>query len=303
MVSGLLKKKTVVYALMTFLVFAWGFDYIVAKTALSVLEPLTLVFFKYFIGATVLGIARAWKGKKFPMKKKDIKLFICCSIFGQMLYFLCEYSALDYLPVSTITIVLAFVPMLSIMIETVLSRKLPSAIIVIGILIGIIGVAMVIGVDLSAFRTGKGLGYLLVFGAVVFWNIYNFLTAKLSGKYETFDLAFLQLFCSALVILPIAVCNLPAAEEISIRLILEILYLGIVNASVGFSIYVISVSVIGPTPSSIFSNFIPLTAAFFGWIFLEEIITPLQMCGGAIVVASGATVIWQKGKAEKGQRL
>ena len=35
---------------MTLLMFAWGLEYIFAKRALAVIEPLTLVFFKYSIG-------------------------------------------------------------------------------------------------------------------------------------------------------------------------------------------------------------------------------------------------------------
>ena len=43
------KERSLTYMLMTFLVVAWGFDYVVAKHALQILEPLTLLFLKYSI--------------------------------------------------------------------------------------------------------------------------------------------------------------------------------------------------------------------------------------------------------------
>lgn len=298
LVSNLLKSKKVVYGLMIMLVFLWGFDYVAAKTALNTLKPVTLVFFKYLIGAILLFVIRRIQKKKLHVRKKDLILLAACSIFGQVMFFACEYSAMAYLPVSIITIVIAFVPMLSIFLEMFIYKKMPNILIVGGILLGIVGMAMVIGVDVSDFKSGKWIGYALAFGAVIFLNVYNFLTEKLSARYETFELSFMQLTCSMLLIMPYALSHLPAAGEVTPAVVFGVLYLGIINAGVGFSIYVIGISVIGPTPCALFNNFSSVTAAFFGWLCLGEMMTPLQMAGGAVIIASGAIVIWNKGKMD-----
>ena len=44
------KDKAITYALMSILVTTWGFDYVVAKHALELLQPLTLLSLKYAIG-------------------------------------------------------------------------------------------------------------------------------------------------------------------------------------------------------------------------------------------------------------
>ena len=102
-------QKRNMYLLMIILMFAWGLEYIFAKQALDVMEPLTLVFFKYMIGLVVTWIIKLKAEGKSLMRKKDIPLFIFCAIFGEIGYFYFEYTAMGFLPVSLITIVLAFV--------------------------------------------------------------------------------------------------------------------------------------------------------------------------------------------------
>lgn len=294
--TRVLQNKKIVYLLMSMLVFLWGFDYIAAKAALATIQPLTLVFTKYFIAILILLPVRLFRKKKFPLKKRDIKILVTCSIFGQLLYFACEYNAMSYLPISIITIILALVPLLSIILEAMIMKKRPGAVIIIGIIISIIGVGMVIDIDISELSSGRWIGYALAFGAVICWNVYNFMTKKLSGKYGTFDLAFMQILCSMLLLLPYAIFNLPTVEQLSPIVVMGMVYLGLINTLVGFFIYIIGIAVIGPTPCALFSNFLPLTAAMFAWIFYGETLSALQLLGGAIVIAASSVVIWQKGK-------
>ena len=48
-----------------------------------------------------------------------------------------------------------------------------------------------------------------------------------------------------------------------------------------------------------FSNFLPVTATIFGWLFLGETIGMMQFAGGALVIASSCVVIAEKGKMEE----
>ena len=55
---------------------------------------------------------------------------------------------------------------------------------------------------------------------------------------------------------------------------------------------------LGPTSSALYSDFLPVSTAVFGWIFLRESLSPLQMLGGAVVIAAGYIVIKEKGKID-----
>jgi len=292
-------QKRNMYLLMIVLVFAWGLEYIFAKQALAVMEPLTLVFFKYLIG---FGVALAIKLKaegKSLMRKKDIPIFLFCAIFGEVGYFYLEYSAMGYLPVSLVTIVLAFVPALSILIDKAVFKKKISKIMTLGILLSIIGIILVIGVDYRILFQGRIVGYLMAFGAVIAWNLYNFLTASLHDRYGSATLTLNQIICSLLLVWPYAFTHMPVRETITMGVVGGILYLGIFSTGIGFIIFVRSLHILGPTVTAIFSNFLPVTTTLFGWLILKETILPVQMAGGVIVIAAGYLVIREKGRLEE----
>lgn len=290
------KDKAITYALMSILVTTWGFDYVVAKHALELLQPLTLLSLKYAIGLIPIFIIKMVTDRKSIVRKKDIPLFILCSICGEILYFTCEYTAMDFIPVSLITIILAFVPAFAIIIERVVFKKRPTKAMTIGVIVCVIGVVLIIGVDIEQLLQGRWIGYLLAFGAVLCWNAYNFLTASLHENYTSITLTFTQLICTSLLILPYAIHTMPPAEAFTPPIVAGLIYLGVVNAGIGFLISVRSIHVIGPTPTAMFSNFLPVTSTFFGWMFLNETLTGLQIIGGIIVIASACVVIREKGK-------
>lgn len=284
---------------MIVLVFAWGLEYIFAKKALNVMEPMTLVFFKYMIGTMVVLIIKLKTEGKSLMRKKDIPLFLFCAIFGEIGYFYFEYTAIGFLPVSLVTIVLAFVPALSIIIDKAVFKRKATKKMAVGILLSVIGIIFVIGVDYKILFQGRLVGYLLAFGAVITWNLYNFLTASLHDRYNSATLTLNQLICTILLVWPYAFTHLPEPGTLTMGVIGGILYLGILSTGFGFLIQVRSLHILGPTVTAIFSNFLPVTTTLFGWLILKETISPVQLAGGTIVIAAGYLVIKEKGRLEE----
>ncbi len=294
-----MKEKSTAFLLMCVLVCVWGLDYVFAKAALEVLEPLNLLFLKYVTGAVLVLAIKLKQDRKSVIRVKDIPFFVICSLSGEILYNFCEYTAMDYIPVSLITIILSFVPAVSIIAERIVFKKRFTAKMVFGIAICIIGVAIVIGADFRELLQGRLIGYMLAFGAVIAWNVYNFMTASLSENYSSPSMTLNQLICTMLIIGPYAVRTMPPAETFTPSVIGGIIYLGLVSAGLGFMIMVRGLKVLGPTISAMFSNFLPVTATFFGWMFLDESIGIMQFIGGVVVIASSCIVIKEKGKMEE----
>ncbi|MDR0357042.1 MAG: DMT family transporter, partial [Clostridiales Family XIII bacterium] len=183
-----------------------------------------------------------------------------------------------------------------IILEIFVYKRKPTVVIVAGIIVCGLGVGLVVGADFGALFTGKAIGYLLAFSAIILWNIYNFITAKLTERYNSLDLTLYQLAAAILMSAPYMVFNLPDAACADTRFFLSIAYLGVISSAFGFLIYVNAVAVIGVTPSALFSNMLPISSAFFGWLFLGEMISVTQIIGGVIVIAAGSAVILLKGK-------
>lgn len=294
-----MNKRRIAFILMCVLVIIWGLEYVFAKTALEVLEPMNLLFLKYLVGFFVLIGLKIKLDRRTFVRLKDVPIFILCSLTGEIFYFFCEYSAMDYIPVSLITIILAFVPALSIITERVIFKRPFSLKIVGGIVASIIGIIIIIGADFRELFNGRMIGYLLAFGAVLSWNVYNFITEKISGEYSGITVTLNQLLCTVLMIMPYALHTMPPAEDFTPAVISGIIYLGLGGAGIGFFINVNSLKVLGPTITAMFSNFLPVTATFFGWLFLGQVVGISQLLGGVIVVVSSCIVIIEKGKMEE----
>ena len=292
-------NKTLVYIAMFTLACVWAFDYVVAKTALQVFTPLSLVFFKYLLGLCVVFTVKCLRDRHFPFSLRDLPLFLSCSLCGEILAFSCEYRAIIFLPVSLVTIILAFVPVISILVERVLYMKRLSAPLVLSVLVCTGGVFMVVGADLHLLFEGRLLGYLLAFGAVLAWNIYNFLTVGLTRRYSAVTLTMYQLICTCLLTLPAMLMNLPDSSAITTAVILEVVYLGVVSAGAGFLVYVWSIGIIGATPCALFSNITPVAATILGWLLLDEMIGPVQIVGGIAVIAAGSAALLLKERQEQ----
>jgi drug/metabolite transporter (DMT)-like permease len=291
-------SKKLNYLLMSLLIVSWGFEYIAAKKALDTVQPITLVFFKYMVAGTVLLVVKLIRDRKWPFHKKDIVFFVGCAIFGDIIYFAGEYGAMHYMPISLVTIILSFVPAVSIVLEIIIYKVRPTVPIVVGIIISILGVGLVVGADFSVLFNGRVIGYLLAFMAVLSWNCYNFITHRLTKHYNPLDLTLYQLIAAVIVCSPYAAFNMPDSSMWDTELVLSILYLALISCSIGFIIYVNAVKTLGVTPSALFSNMLPITSTFFGWLCLGEKISTIQLLGGVIVVAAGSFVIWQKGKSD-----
>ena len=290
-------EKTLAHILMCFLVIAWGFDYVPAKWGLNVMSPMVLLFWKYVIGIITMAVIMTIIRQKPVVRKKDIPIFVICAIFGELLYFGAEYTAMDYMPVSLLTIILGFVPVLSIILERFIYKRKPNRIIIIGVIACVIGVMLVIGADFHVLFEGRGIGYLLAILAVVCWNIYNFITSSLKD-YDSVTITFVQILCSVILVAPIAIHQMPPASEFTGLIIAGIAWIGTVDSGLGFLIFVYGLKKLGPTTSALYSDFLPVTSTFFGAIFLHESITILQVIGGIIVIASAFVVIKEKGKLD-----
>jgi drug/metabolite transporter (DMT)-like permease len=288
-----LKSIKLNYVLMTLLVCLWGLEYIVAKRALEVFAPLTLVFFKYAVAFVVLMPVKLIVNRKIRVTKKQVVPLFVCALFGDVIYYATEYQALSYISVAVLTIILSFVPLLSILTEWGLFGRRPSPLMIAGVFMCILGIALVIGIDLGQLR-GAPVGYILGGIAVLSWNLYNFFTEKLTDAFRVLDLTLYQIACTLILLLPYMIANPPALASVTPAAAFGALYLGVISCAVGFFIYVNALAVLGATPCALYTTFMPVTAAFFGWVLLNETLSPLQIVGGAIVIASASLVLRQK---------
>jgi len=297
--NSIKRERKVMYALMSLVIILWGIGFPVVKFTLETLDPLSILFYRYLIVFWILLIYKKIKIGGGLIKKEDLPLYIVCAIVGDLIYFYSEYTAMDYLPVSLLSIIITLTPMLSVVTERVLYKKKTSLKAIVGIIICVVGVALIIGVDFEILLQGRLFGYILAFVCVFTFNVWNFMTASLHEKYDTITLMLNQMLCAIILLLPHAIYNLPEAAEVTSALIWQMVFLAVINSGFSFFVTVRALHVLGPTTTTLFANFLPVTTTIFGWLLLNETISPLQIIGGIIVILAGYIVIKEKGKSER----
>ena len=183
-------KRIIMYIAMSGLAVAWGLDYVAAKKCLGTLDVPVLLFLRYCPALCAVLAVKMFKDRKFYLHKQDVPWLILSALTGEIGYCFLEYSAIGYLPLPIITLILACVPIVSILIEKVFYGKSITRLMILGTTSSLLGVAIIIGADLRELFRGRFAGYLLSFGAVLCWNAYNFITAKFHERYSDTTLPF-----------------------------------------------------------------------------------------------------------------
>lgn len=291
------------HIMMIFLVIVWGLEYAVAKDALDHVNTMVILNIKYFFGALFITcFALRTTGLRFP-DRKDIPLIIGTTILGHIIYFYAEYTAMDTVPVANITVIFGFLPIGSVLVEKALFRRRMSRRLILFMLFCCGGIFLTIGGDFSSMKGGKGTGYLMCVIALLAWLGYLFLTENIAEKYGSVRIAFYQVSLAWFITAPLMAPHVSDLPHLPLPVMGELIYLGIVSEGICFIVEVTGLEKLGPTVSAVYSNFLPVTTAFFGMVLLGQDLVPLQYAGGALVILCGCLVIREKSRLDRRDQL
>ncbi|WP_262694424.1 DMT family transporter [Kordiimonas aquimaris] len=163
---------------------------------------------------------------------------------------------------------------------------------VLGVSIGVIGVALIVGGDGFDLATGGTLGKFAVLGAAC-----SYAVAALVGRHFSrlglppLTLAWGQSTGAALIALPIvSIFDQPWTLAISMQTWVVLLVLGLLCSSVAYALYFRLIAVAGATNASLVTLTIPPFAILLGVLFLGESLSVHHMLG-MVAIFAGLLVI------------
>lgn len=270
-----------------FAVFVWGISFVATKVVLDELPPVSIAFFRQLIAITPLLVLLRANGETLRLEKKELRLFFVASFFGLVLYFVFENTGLQYTTASNASMLVAAIPIFTLIIETILNRKKLALFTLAMILVSIGGVYLVLFEDgMPDFSSKTFLGNLLVFGAMVSWIAYTYLSKRLSAKYNSLKITTVQTFCSIPLFIPFLVREVPAWHIPSTATLLNMAFLGILCSAAAYVAYLYGIAKLGPVIPSAFLNLMPVVTILTGMVLLAEIPTPMQIVGAALIIGS-----------------
>lgn len=135
----------------------------------------------------------------------------------------------------------------------------------------------------AGLRFAPGDGYVLL--GAVFWAGHVQFIAKYSPWVDAIRLSFVQALFTALISLGVGFFRETLNVGSVTAAFWPIIYGGVISIGVAYTMQVIAQQSARPTPAAIILSLESVFAAFWGWLFLREVLSPRSLLGSGLMLA------------------
>ena len=259
----------------------WGIPYLLIRIAVRDLSPAVLVLGRTTIAALLLLPLAARRDELRPLVRHWAPLLAFAAIEIAIPWVLLG-AAEQEISSSLTALLIAGVPLVATVIAlTTGARERPGAMSLAGLLVGMAGVAAIVGVNL------EGAGALPMAEVAVVAVCYAVGPAILQrwlAHLPAMGVIAASLAVTAVVYLPIAAFSLPAKTP-SPEVIASVVGLAVVCTAIAFVCFFALIAEIGPVRATVITYVNPAVAAVLGVLVLDEHFTVGMGIGFALVLA------------------
>jgi drug/metabolite transporter (DMT)-like permease len=287
------KPKAYIAGLVMCLVF--GGSYIAMKIALESVHPLTVVLFRYIIGALLLHLAYYFSKAKEKIKREDLFGLVFLCILEPGLFFIFDAYGLKFTTAVRASILLSIIPILTALAAAAIIKEKLTALKLFTTIGSVAGVLLVMSSKENPVSGSNYiLGDLLILGACIAAAFYTTFARRMSFKYSFFTITRFQSLVAIIFFLPlatgeIAIKGLPVPKISSIG---GVIYLGIAGSAVGYLLLNYTISRLSAANSAIFANLIPVVTMILSAMILAETIGIRKILGLFIIISFVFILSW-----------
>ena len=258
----------------------WGIPYLLIRVAVRELAPATLVFLRTAIGALILTPVAAYRGELRPLLRRWRPVLAYTAVEVAIPWVLLA-RAETKLTSSLTGLLIAAVPLVGALIVTLTGdRERLGGRRWLGLLVGIAGVAAIVGLNLGQINVVAlvEIGFVAV-GYAVGPIIYS----RSMTDLPAYGVVAASLLLSAIVYAPFAAANWPTKLP-SAHVIESVLGLAIICTALAFLVFFALIAEVGPVRATVITYINPAVAAVLGVTLLNEHLTTGMVVGFALVL-------------------
>ena len=277
-----------------FVVLVWGLNFAIIKVPLEVMDPFTVNLFRFTVALATLAGLHAWmargRGERFT---EAVRLapgaVIGLGILAHVVYQTGFILGIDRLTAGMGALLMATAPLWTAIIGHVggVDRLRPLA--WLGVALGLAGAVVVVlarprGTELDGTLAGIAL---LVAGAFA-WATFTVLSKPvLQRGVSPLGLTFWGLLFAFPVLVAMGVPGLASTRwgAAGWEVWAALVFSGALSIGAAYAIWNLAVRRIGPSRTGLYSNLVPFAGVASGAVLLGEAVVPLQLAGGALVIA------------------
>jgi drug/metabolite transporter (DMT)-like permease len=269
------------WALFIAMCLIWGIPYLLIKVAVSEISPVTLVFFRTVIGALILVPIALARGNVGSTLRHWRWIALYTAVEVALPWFLVSDAELR-LSSSLTALLIAATPFVGVLLGRITgSDDRFDARRLFGLLVGFVGVAVLVGLNVSVRDLGAAgeiglvaIGYAL--GPLI-------ISRKLADA-PPIGVVAMSLVLPAIVYAPLGFAHLPAAIP-SPQVLLAIGLLGVVCTALAFLLFFALIAEVGPVRATVITYVNPAVALALGVALLGEPLTIGAVAGFALILA------------------
>jgi drug/metabolite transporter (DMT)-like permease len=273
--------------------FFWGSSYLFIKIGVDHgLEPFTLIMFRLGIGLILLASVVAYFREPLPRDARTYGHLFVMGVVNIAIPFTLITFAEKVIDSSLASVINSASPLFVIVIAAIFLRGEQITLNrLVGLVVGFVGVAILVGLDVTNLGSANTVGELALVGATVAYAVGNvYAKAHVHGLRPMIPAVF-QVFFGFVVISILAVATehpfaaIPAPEAL-----LAVVWLGLFGSGLAYLSYFWILQRWGATRTSLVAYLLPVYGLALGALVLNEPIASSTLVGAALVIVGIALV-------------
>jgi drug/metabolite transporter (DMT)-like permease len=274
----------------------WGGMYVVSDQVLRVVAPFSLLAIRLLIGAVILAAMLTQSKQLLARTRADMWRLLGVGVVGFGISVGAQFVGTAYSTAINGAVITSASPAFILIFAWLILREPLSLLRVLAIVLASLGVLVVMEIlrweagqirfDFSKLNLQSEilLGNLVLLLAAVTWGLYSVLVRLVSKDYPTLTVTTYALVGGFFFSLPVGLINLPNTGEITLGVVLGILYLGVVSTAVAMWLWNRAFALVEASTASLFFFAQPLVGVLLSVVLLSEPLTVSVIAGGFLIL-------------------
>jgi len=271
----------------------WGITFSLAKIATDLgAHPLGLTLWQGVLGGAAVFIFNLARRVSIPLGRSYLFFYLVCGLLGTAVPSTLFFYAADNLPAGVLSIVVALVPIMSFAVAVPLGLDRPTVLRLVGVALGFVAIAMMIGPETSL--PAPGLAPWLLFGVAAsacYAIENNYIALRKPADTDSFTILCGMFVVSAIVMAPVVAATgtfVPLTSPLG-TVELCVIAMALINVfSYGLFVYLVTAT--GPVFASQMSYVVTTSGVFWGIVIFGEQHSP-WIWGALAVMLAGLALV------------
>jgi drug/metabolite transporter (DMT)-like permease len=263
----------------------WGGSFFFMRMVSPVLGAAYVAEGRVLAAALFLAMLSVYWGRKLQVRQRATHYLIMGFFNSALPFMLFAYASLE-LSTAELSILNAMAPVWGFLIGWLRGSEILSVKRAMGLLLGVVGVAILLGLFSVDHHQANGLSVAMGLIASLSYGVASNY-AKVSKGIEPFDNTHGSLWASVVLILPALFC-LPMKSQPTLITLSITAVMGVVCTAVALLLYFRLIQDVGATSALTVTYLIPLFASLWGVLFLDETLSANTLLGMVVIILGTA---------------